>query len=583
MRSISIARVISIFVILVSLILAGQAVAQSDVSIALVPSTGQVAQDELFTVAVQVQSGGGSVDGAEVHLRFDPAVLQVAGVLADASLPVTILPPAFDNQAGTIDYAAGALRNFPERDFALLVITFAAVVPDAETTIRFAERAFPTLTDITFDGASVLGRLTEATVRIGAAAQVVEAVTAAPTIEVVPTAEAEAAVVRIEGATGSIDEQFATNTGYQIVFAAPPASSVLVTLVSDGQCLVTPALFVDASTPLSQAVIVTAVDDADPEAEQHACVITHTVVSEDETFDGFALENVIVPVIDNDAVGAASVETVTTTVEAVVLQTAAELPPLEGDMLVVFTEVPAESATEDPSRALETPIPAAEEPAQSPETDAVTPEEPAAPESETVEQPLLPEPTATPREPVTPPVVIDAADILAWEATGGWASGGADWSTTSSGTLTWLQPIDLPAPISMQLRFAALGSGDAVRAVEVSTDLLTWYPLMQSGSLSESWSEVTVDLSAFAGQVIWLRWSSIVDAQTEATWTISGAVIDIVPPTPEPTAEPTLEPVIPAATEAPVAEPTAAPVVEPTPDAIPTAEPTPEAESTASA
>jgi hypothetical protein len=130
--------------------------AQGSVSIEVNPPSKTVQVDEIFDVTIQVVAGAQQVDGAEVHLTFDPAFLEVQSLAAGTNLPMTLVPPTFDNGAGTIDYGAGALPpSLPSGTFDLLTITFKALAQTTGTGLTFITTGFPK-TDATFQGNSIL-------------------------------------------------------------------------------------------------------------------------------------------------------------------------------------------------------------------------------------------------------------------------------------------------------------------------------------------------------------------------------------------------------------------------------------------
>ena len=73
--------------------------AQASVTMNINPATTAVEVGDPFRVEVQVVAGTQPVDGAEVHLTFDPDLLHVQSLAAGSHLPTQILPPAFDNEA----------------------------------------------------------------------------------------------------------------------------------------------------------------------------------------------------------------------------------------------------------------------------------------------------------------------------------------------------------------------------------------------------------------------------------------------------------------------------------------------------
>jgi hypothetical protein len=129
--------------------------AQGMVQFALTLNAPTLEVNATLTTTVQVQTNGQAVDGAEIHLDFDPALLEVISAVPGATLGVTILPPVFDNTAGTIDYAAGTFSAFPTATFDLLTITFRAKAAGT-SAIRIPAADVPRKSDVTFAGSSFI-------------------------------------------------------------------------------------------------------------------------------------------------------------------------------------------------------------------------------------------------------------------------------------------------------------------------------------------------------------------------------------------------------------------------------------------
>jgi hypothetical protein len=71
--------------------------------------------------------------------------------------------------------------------------------------------------------------------------------------------------------------------------------------------------------------------------------------------------------------------------------------------------------------------------------------------------------------------------------------------------LTWAESIDLTTATSAQLTFASrLSSGASSGSVQVSVDGVTWQTVASAPPTGE-WTTVGVDLGAFAGRVIDVR------------------------------------------------------------------------------
>jgi hypothetical protein len=128
---------------------------------------------------------------------------------------------------------------------------------------------------------------------------------------------------------------------------------------------------------------------------------------------------------------------------------------------------------------------------------------------------------------------------------------------------------------------AVLTGGENL-AVEVSLDGgLSWFTIDQQTNLITDWAPYTVDLSAYRGAVIGLRFTlaafgPVPDGMISVGyWLDDLAILDVpVLPTPLPTAIPTdMPPTIEPTEVPPVVEPTAVPTEVPT--EVPTAEPSP--------
>ena len=112
-------RLIGVLVILLGLVIliAQPTNAQGSVSIEIDPTPKTVAVNDVFDVTVQVVAGAQQVDAAEIHLAFDPALLQVQSLVAGADLQATLIPPTYDNGLGTIAYAVGTFSAYPSGTF----------------------------------------------------------------------------------------------------------------------------------------------------------------------------------------------------------------------------------------------------------------------------------------------------------------------------------------------------------------------------------------------------------------------------------------------------------------------------------
>lgn len=125
------------------------------VGFVMLPISGPIGVGTSFTVTIQVQTQGQSIDGAEIHVDYDPALLEVVSTQPGTALPVTLRAAKFDNTTGKMGYAAGTFSNFPKASFDLLTITFKAKAAGT-SVLRLPVSAVPRHSDLTFAGASLI-------------------------------------------------------------------------------------------------------------------------------------------------------------------------------------------------------------------------------------------------------------------------------------------------------------------------------------------------------------------------------------------------------------------------------------------
>ena len=149
--------------------------AAGPVQVSIEPPSSSVKRDEVFALQIQVAAGSQPVDGAEVHLDFDAAHLQVvdgSGQAADTIKSGDILDLTIqnnvDNEQGTIDFAAGTLSGGRTGTFVLATIRFKALQTTNGTNIplTFVSRG-GNPTNVTYGGDSVLAGTTGGTIIIG--------------------------------------------------------------------------------------------------------------------------------------------------------------------------------------------------------------------------------------------------------------------------------------------------------------------------------------------------------------------------------------------------------------------------------
>ena len=192
----------------------------------------------------------------------------------------------------------------------------------------------------------------------------------------------------------------------------------------------------------------------------------------------------------------------------------------------------------------------------------------------------LPTATADALLPLPPPLLdnLDAGGDQ-WQAEGAWtlsAAGrmgdsGLGWTVDAASEgpslLTWLQPIDLSQAATPRLVFSsrlALSASQAL--VQLRGSRGDWQPLALVAA-SADWAETVVDLRAYAGQVIQIRFAWLATTSADA-WSIDLVGVDNAWQDPTPVATATEMPDLSATPEPEVTE-----AVTPPPDLSATPEP----------
>ncbi len=149
-------RLVSPAALIAAVLFGVASVASAQVTVKLDPATVTAdVGDDNVVMAVVVEAGNQPVDGVEVHLNFDPAVLQVVSLTQGTSLPIALIAPTFDNSAGTIAYAAGTFSNFPSGTFTNLTIVFEVVGGNPSPSQITFNEVLPRKTQVTFGGSAL--------------------------------------------------------------------------------------------------------------------------------------------------------------------------------------------------------------------------------------------------------------------------------------------------------------------------------------------------------------------------------------------------------------------------------------------
>ena len=131
------------------------------------PASTTVNPSDIFSVTVSIQTAV-DVSGGEVHITFDPAILQVTtgGLTPTGPLNLPVLAPVFDNVLGTIDYAAGTLGVPPNTNFDFLSIEFEAVGGGTTDLVFIDPPGAGPDTKITNSTGNILGTANGATITV---------------------------------------------------------------------------------------------------------------------------------------------------------------------------------------------------------------------------------------------------------------------------------------------------------------------------------------------------------------------------------------------------------------------------------
>ncbi|WP_340077501.1 T9SS type A sorting domain-containing protein [Leptobacterium sp. I13] len=139
----------------------------TDVFFVANPSSYNVSGGQTFDVIFEIQANDQQIDLVEMHLNFDPSIIEVQSLTYNAGgiLPIELIAPSFNNTTGTIDLAYGAISGFPSGTFGFLTVTFNAL-NITDTAIVDFSFTFPRESISTFTGSNVLVNTTAATVNV---------------------------------------------------------------------------------------------------------------------------------------------------------------------------------------------------------------------------------------------------------------------------------------------------------------------------------------------------------------------------------------------------------------------------------
>lgn len=145
-------------------------------------------------------------------------------------------------------------------------------------------------------------------------------------------------------------------------------------------------------------------------------------------------------------------------------------------------------------------------------------------------------PTEAPPEDDAPAALSLPASAApdALSAMGAWALADGSWAVSGGETaaLTWTQPIDLGGASVPALSFSSsLSAASATAAVQVQADGGEW---TTAAVISADDSAPSIDLSAYAGQVVSVRFVWIGGDEAADSWAVSGVIVSETVPVDEP-------------------------------------------------
>jgi len=110
----------------------------NSVSLYLSPSSNTYQVDDVFSVAVKVNSGGIAINASEGVLVFNPSELQVISISRNGSIfSLWTTEPSFSNSTGYINFGGGVPNSFIGNSGTIITINFKAKV-NAVTQVNFS-------------------------------------------------------------------------------------------------------------------------------------------------------------------------------------------------------------------------------------------------------------------------------------------------------------------------------------------------------------------------------------------------------------------------------------------------------------
>jgi hypothetical protein len=184
----------------------------------LTPATVTAAPGQEFTIDLMVDAGSQPVAAVDAFLDFNPTYLRVWGIVPDVAALPTVLISTFDNTSGQIAYSVGKALTGDDATgtFRLATIRLQAVGTTTGTQMAFAFQPPLRNTDIFYQGQSVFGSATNASVRVRPFQLPLQAGWNLVSMPLVP------AVPSLPGLLGSIAPYYASVSAYNCNDQADP-------------------------------------------------------------------------------------------------------------------------------------------------------------------------------------------------------------------------------------------------------------------------------------------------------------------------------------------------------------------------
>jgi LysM repeat protein len=227
-------RVWLLLMIVIASSVGAPALAQGATVVGVDPSVSSVQVNNIVNISIKVDNITNLV-AFEIHLSFDPHVLEVTGMTNGGFVPADFTAQnVFDNVAGTIDYAVAQVNRPPSQGSgALLNIAFRAKENGSSTLTTRATQAAPTgLLLADQDGTGIQASWAPGTVNV----ETPQATTVTPTFTPTPTNTPTPTSTAPTSTPGSVTPTL-TSTPTRTPTTTPPSGTLGIHVVRWGEWL----------------------------------------------------------------------------------------------------------------------------------------------------------------------------------------------------------------------------------------------------------------------------------------------------------------------------------------------------------